>query len=78
MLSLKKSANSRVKVRGKKDKDSNPTDGSKLKRGTEKGPNSTRGPSIKKKCNIRSSRNLKRIGSAKDILRRQKYVANKT
>jgi hypothetical protein len=78
MSSLKKSANSRVKVRGKKDEDGNPTDGSKLKRGTEKGPNGTGGPSTKKKCNIRPGGDLKRMGSAKDTLRRQKCVADKT
>ncbi|KAF2729337.1 glycoside hydrolase family 18 protein [Polyplosphaeria fusca] len=63
---------------GKKGDDGNPTDRSKPKPGTGSGPKGTGGTSNKKKCNIRAGDDYKRMGAAKNTIRRQKCVNDKT
>ncbi|KAF2132617.1 carbohydrate-binding module family 24 protein [Dothidotthia symphoricarpi CBS 119687] len=76
--SFKKPKDDKGKGSGKKGDEANPTDRSKPKGGTGKGPNGTGGSSTKKKCNIRPGEDLKRMGAAKNTLRSQKCVADKT
>lgn len=76
--SFKKPKDNKGKGSGKKGDDANPTDRSKPKGGTGKGPNGTGGSSTKKKCNIRPGEDRKRMGAAKNTLRGQKCVADKT
>ena len=76
--SFKKPKTNKGKGSGRKGDTANPTDRSKPKGGTGKGPNGTGGPSSKKKCKIRPSEDLTRMGAAKNTLRSQKCVADKT
>ncbi|KAL6712340.1 hypothetical protein ACN47E_000217 [Coniothyrium glycines] len=76
--SFKKPKDGKGKGSGKKGDDANPTDRSKPKGGTGKGPNGTGGSSKKKKCNIPAGMDLMRMGEAKNTLRSQSCVADKT
>jgi hypothetical protein len=76
--SFKKPKDGKGKGSGKKGDEANPTDRSKPKAGTGRGPNGTGGSSTKKKCNIRPGQDLMRMGEAHNTLRSQKCVADKT
>jgi hypothetical protein len=76
--SFKKPKDGKGKGTGKKGDDANPTDRSKPKAGTGRGPNGTGGSSTKKKCSIKVGQERIRMGEAKNTLRRQRCVADKT
>ncbi|RYP13458.1 hypothetical protein DL766_009853 [Monosporascus sp. MC13-8B] len=63
---------------GRKGDEANPIDRSKPKAGTGSGPNGTGGVTKKKKCRIPKNQETKRMGEARNTLRKQRCVADKT
>ncbi|KAJ8121377.1 hypothetical protein ONZ43_g2151 [Nemania bipapillata] len=66
---------------GRKGDDANPVDRSKPKAGTGKGPNGTgngNSNGVKKKCRVPPAKSTTRLGPAKNTLREQSCVADKT
>ncbi|RYO80140.1 hypothetical protein DL764_009933 [Monosporascus ibericus] len=63
---------------GRKEDGANPIDRSKPKAGTGSGPNGTGGVTKRKKCSIPKNQETRRMGEARNTLRKQRCVADKT